>query len=124
MTTRAETIAALNDALRRTFKGGKVLMTAGVQTLSETTIAGALTRLRSFDAFDGSNDPHGEHDFGQFEAEGYEFFFKIDYYDLGIEYGSPDPCACSCSCSPRSTSRSPHLRVGLLLACGPARVAQ
>ena len=37
------------------------------------------------------NDPHQEHDFGSFEAEGHTIFFKIDYYDKQLQMHSPDP---------------------------------
>jgi hypothetical protein len=36
-------------------------------------------------------DPYGEHDFGNFEVAGQKFFFKIDYYDPNLEFGSEDP---------------------------------
>jgi hypothetical protein len=34
-----------------------------------------------YDDFCHANDPHGEHDFGSFEAEGQTIFFKIDLYE-------------------------------------------
>jgi hypothetical protein len=37
------------------------------------------------------NDPHKEHDFGNFTLVGRKFFFKLDYYDLAMEFGSEDP---------------------------------
>ena len=37
------------------------------------------------------NDPNGEHDFGNFELAGQKFFWKIDYYDTTMEFGSEDP---------------------------------
>jgi hypothetical protein len=47
--------------------------------------------LSVFDDFCHANDPHEEHDFGSFEAEGRTIFFKIDYYDKGMTCHSPDP---------------------------------
>jgi Protein of unknown function (DUF3768) len=44
-----------------------------------------------FDDFCHANDPHEEHDFGSFEAEGHTIFFKIDYFDRNLKYHSPDP---------------------------------
>ena len=38
-----------------------------------------------------SNDPHEEHDFGSFEADGQTIFFKIDYFDKNLTHHSPDP---------------------------------
>jgi len=88
---RTERIRVLNDTLRTLLKGGKIMMTAGVQALGRDMVAVALTRTQVFDEFTADNDPHGEHDFGKFELDGTEFFFKIDYYDERMEGGSEDP---------------------------------
>ena len=90
MANHTAEIRRLNDALRTTFQGGKIMMTAGVRALGEQRTAKALIRMREFDGFNADNDPHGEHDFGAFEVDGNQFFFKIDYYDLRIEGGSED----------------------------------
>jgi hypothetical protein len=37
------------------------------------------------------NDPHEEHDFGSLTLAGRKFFFKIEYYDAKMEFGSEDP---------------------------------
>lgn len=84
-------IAALNDALRRTGRGGRVVMTAGVAALPETTRAAILAAVRGFAAFGSDNDPHGEHDFGAVEVGGVRCFWKIDCYDRDLRFGSPDP---------------------------------
>ena len=47
--------------------------------------------MQSFDAFTLDNDPHGEHDFGAVTVDGHKVFWKIDYYDLSMTYGSEDP---------------------------------
>jgi hypothetical protein len=44
-----------------------------------------------FDDFCHANDPHEEHDFGSFEADGHRIFFKIDYLDHSMSMHSPDP---------------------------------
>ena len=44
-----------------------------------------------FDDFNADNDPHGEHDFGAFQIEHLKFFWKIDYYDKDLCYGSENP---------------------------------
>jgi hypothetical protein len=90
---------ALNDALRATLQGGKVIMTASVNALPAAIQATALAAMRTFSDFTEDNDPHGEHDFGSFEIEGEKFFFKIDYFDKDMEYGSEDPS------SPAKTTR-------------------
>ena len=105
------TIALLNDSLRRTFTGGKVVMTQGVAALGEGELAQVLERVRTFDEFTKDNDPHGEHDFGSFEFAGTTYFFKVDYYAPDMEGGSEDrPTprrrrACSPSCAPTSTNQ-------------------
>jgi hypothetical protein len=84
-------IRELNDSLRRTFTGGKVVMTDGLAALAEADLAQLLTRVRSFDQFTSDNDPYGEHDFGSIELEGVTYFFKHDYYAPDMEGGSEDP---------------------------------
>jgi Protein of unknown function (DUF3768) len=42
-------------------------------------------------AYLAHNDPYGEHDFGVVEFDGQKIFFKIDYFDKTLTYGSPDP---------------------------------
>jgi hypothetical protein len=32
-----------------------------------------------------------QHDFGSFEMVGRKFFWKLDYYDAAMEFGSEDP---------------------------------
>lgn len=84
-------IAFLNDAVRRTFARGKVVMTAGVAALPEEKLAQVLNRVQHFDEFTPDNDPYGEHDFGSFELGGERFFFKVDYYSPDMQAGSEDP---------------------------------
>lgn len=87
----SERIRQLNDDFRRTFIGGRVMLTPGVNALPSAEKAAVLATVRTFAAFDGDNDPSGEHDFGSFELGGDRFFFKIDYYDPNLEFGSEDP---------------------------------
>ena len=84
-------IRELNDALRRTFTGGRVMLTSGVDALPPDVKAKVLQAVRSFDAFDNSNDPHREHDFGAFEIDDQRYFWKIDYYSPDLQGGSEDP---------------------------------
>ncbi|SRR6266849_700718 len=88
---RTERIRDLNDAFRRTFSGGKVMMTCGVAELPDMVKARALQLAATFDQFTEDNDPHGEHDFGSFELVNRKFFWKIDYYDKDLLNGSEDP---------------------------------
>jgi hypothetical protein len=41
--------------------------------------------------FTTDNDPNGEHDFGSFTLVGRKFFWKIEYYDKELRYGSENP---------------------------------
>ena len=50
-----------------------------------------IRRVATFSEFTADNDPHEEHDFGNFELAGRKFFFKIDYFDENMEFGSEDP---------------------------------
>ena len=88
--SKAETIRALNDAFRRTFVGGMVMITAGVEGMP-VDHRRSLGEGRAFDAFTDDNDPHGEHDFGAVDESGVRYFWKIDCYDRATEMGSPDP---------------------------------
>jgi Protein of unknown function (DUF3768) len=88
---KAMRIRELNDSLRRTFVGGKVILTSGVESLPPDAKAKVLQAVRSFDAFDTDNDPHKEHDFGSFDIDGGTFFFKVDYYSPDLQGGSEDP---------------------------------
>ena len=88
---KAERIRQLNDSFRQTFVGGVVLITAGVEHLAPVVRAETLHRVRAFDSFDMGSDPHGEHDFGSFDLAGQKIFWKIDYYDSAVQYGSEDP---------------------------------
>src|SRR5712691_2712057 len=87
----AEKIRALNDAFRTTMIGGRVMMTTGVDALPSDVKAMVIRRVATFSDFSPDNDPHGEHDFGNFTLAGRKFFWKIDAYDADMRFGSEDP---------------------------------
>ena len=87
----ADRIRALNDAFRRTFVGGAVMIAAGVEAMPLDQRRSLLQKVRAFDDFTDDNDPHREHDFGSVDEDGVRCFWKIDYYDRNTEFGSPDP---------------------------------
>lgn len=91
MNEKTNALARMNDQLRRTGLGGKVLITSGVQSLSHSMQARLLQAIASFDNFAPDDDPYGEHDFGAVDFDGTKFFWKIDYYDQSYEGLSPDP---------------------------------
>src|SRR6266853_4170052 len=88
---KTKRIRELNDTFRRTFAGGRVMLTSGVDALPPDVKAKVLQAVRSFDAFDNDNDPHKEHDFCSFEVHGERYFAKIDYYSPDLRSGSEDP---------------------------------
>lgn len=88
---RAEVIASFNDTLRTEGRGGRLVVTHGVNSLPSFDARVLADALASFDEFSGNNDPYGERDFGAFEAFGTKLLWKIDYYDLKLEFASPDP---------------------------------
>lgn len=90
-TSPVNTIRDLNDRFRRTFTGGKVLLTPGIVELPDATRGMVVNKVRTFDSFTEDNDPHGEHDFGSFDVDGEKVFWKVDYYDSKLEYGSENP---------------------------------
>lgn len=87
----ARRIRALNDRPRRTFTGGLLMVTAGVQTLTEADRAELVRRVQTYDDSGAGNDAYGEHDFGRVIVGAAGYFWKIDYYDAGLSHGSPDP---------------------------------
>jgi hypothetical protein len=90
---KSQRIRELNDAFRKSLDPnlGKLVITSGVNSLPSDVRAMAIRETETFDAFSADNDPHGEHDFGNFELAGRRFFWKIDYYAPGMEGGSEDP---------------------------------
>ncbi len=81
-------VADENDFLRRTFMGGKVLLTPGV---SHSPIKNEILKsVREFNNFHRGNDPYGERDCAVFDVQGQKFLFEIDYYDQNYEFGA-DP---------------------------------
>lgn len=102
VTTAKEAIARLNDELRFGLgvnSGGRVVMTQGMLAICgglETALgwhrqAECLRIVRDFDEFTDDNNPHAERDFGSFEFRETKCFWKIDYYDLDLQGGSPNP---------------------------------
>ena len=87
---RRRRIRQLNDALRRSGEGGRVLVTASIATLPPDQQAAILAAVAGFAAFDDDNDPYGEHDCGLLDVAGRLILFRIDCYDLDLAMHSPD----------------------------------
>jgi benzoyl-CoA reductase/2-hydroxyglutaryl-CoA dehydratase subunit BcrC/BadD/HgdB len=99
--SQTDRIRALNDDLRQNISRGRghAVMTTGVAALGAEAVARIVRTIEVFDDFCRANDPHEEHDFGAFEAEGHTIFFKIDYYDHSMTMHSSDPA------DPKATER-------------------
>lgn len=92
---RAASIAQLNDELRTNplsaIDGHNMIVAAGELKSDLKMIAGVMGAAAAFEDFNPDNDPYGEHDCFSFDVDGVRCLAKIDYYDLNLEYHSPDP---------------------------------
>src|SRR5258708_36791413 len=91
MEGQAARIRELNDELRQNFAQGMAVMTPGIAALGAEAVDRIVKTIAVYDDFCHANDPHEEHDFGAFDADGHRIFFKIDYFDKDLTYHSPDP---------------------------------
>ena len=89
MDSKTARIRALNDELRQNFAGGAAVMTPGIAALGAEAVARIVKTIAVFDDFCHANDPHEEHDFGAFDADGQRVFFKIDYFDESLTLPLP-----------------------------------
>ena len=97
--TPTEAVHRLNDLLRTTFRGGEVVLTAGIQGLSATLRASIMRQVQEFDTWTSANDPNSEHESGSFGANGHKVCWKVDYYNQDMSARSKDPA------DPRVTKR-------------------
>lgn len=91
MATPTDRIRALNDEFRQNITANFAVITPGIAALGKPAVDRIVQTIKTYDDFCAANDPHHEHDFGSFEAEGQTIFFKIDYYDRVLTLHSPDP---------------------------------
>ena len=108
-TAREQTarIARLNDLARRAMGVAcTAVATVGFRSLPASDQSGVRELIETFDAFDEDSDPHGERDFGCVyqladgrwtterprvrEDERERVFWKFDYYDRDLQFGSED----------------------------------
>ena len=85
-----EKIKRLIDTFRKSFHGGRVVLTVGIQSMPADDRSELLKQVQKFDNFTEDNDPYGEHDFGAISFKNDTYFWKIDYYDTDYNYLSPD----------------------------------
>lgn len=107
-TDQLDTIRRLNDAARSNPGVTAIAnVTIGFQALPDADRFAALAAIVGFSRFDADNDPYGEHDFGAIyrladgrwtearpddeKAITETVFWKIDYYDAALTYGSEAP---------------------------------
>ncbi|WP_066721888.1 DUF3768 domain-containing protein [Sphingomonas pituitosa] len=103
-----DAIRRLNDAARSNPGTASIAnVTRGFQSLPDADRFAALAAVVGFSQFDGANDPYGEHDFGavyrlaigkwtqerpsEEKAITQTVFWKVDYYDNTLTYGSEVP---------------------------------
>lgn len=89
--TQQQRIRRLNDRLRVSGHGGRTLITPGIAEQGADFAQALRQAVAAFAAFTEENDPYGEHDFGALTFSDQKVFWKIDYYDLSLTGGSPDP---------------------------------
>lgn len=88
----AKRIAELNDLCRKAMGiAGKLIQTSGICALAPEAQSAIREKVERFDAFTEDNNPYGERDFGSFHHDDHLVFFKIDYYDPTLNWGSEDP---------------------------------
>jgi hypothetical protein len=87
---KAARIRELNDQLRCKAIGGRVVITAGIHALGTAGVCQVLAAVARFDNFTEDNDPWGEHDCAVLTVEGRRIIFKVDYFDRGLQWHSPD----------------------------------
>lgn len=93
--TQSQKIARLNDQFRQNLAYfallGQVVTTASIATLPQNEKFQIFKKVSELKGFNEDNDPYGEHDFGSFNHNADTIFWKIDYYDKAMKYGSEDP---------------------------------
>ena len=95
---RAAIIAKQNDAFRammllgghKTYQG-ETVTTRAVAAKGFGFMLNAQIAVAAFNEFNEDNDPYGDHSFGVVTVNGERIYWKIDLYDLNLEYGSEEP---------------------------------
>ena len=98
--TRTEAIARLNDRCRQGLdRTARIVITRTcLGTFADDRAAAIVAQaeiLASLRAYQFGEAEIGERDRGSFEYRGTTVYFRIDYYDAAMEYGSEDPADAS-----------------------------
>jgi hypothetical protein len=80
----------LNDALRQTFAGGRLVVSPCILSLPFEQNLRVLECVRDFTAFNDANIPH--HDFGSFDLDGVVYCFELECVSRA-QYGSNEPAS-------------------------------
>jgi hypothetical protein len=80
----AARICALNDQLRRFGRGGRVMMTSGIEALGVVRVARIMAAVAAFDAFTGDNDPWGADSDGSRPGFRDDLAHHSDLMSLGV----------------------------------------
>lgn len=98
---RTSQIAVLNDELRASIdcpKANTIVLTQSIVAMTYGNRDEAALRqaelfriIKEYSDFGEDNDPYGEREFGSFQWMGEKCFWKIDYYDKSMKWGSEDP---------------------------------
>jgi Protein of unknown function (DUF3768) len=105
---RTARIARLNDRARQAMGlACTAVATVGFGSLPASDQSRVRELIETYDAFDEDSDPHGERDFGAVyqladgrwtterprarDDERERVFWKLDYYDRDLRFGSDDP---------------------------------
>jgi hypothetical protein len=79
-----ERLRSLNDAFRRTFIGGAIIVSPRFEALDAELKSDILWRIRNFDAFEPNEqwDPENEHAYLALDYRGCSIVALIDYLSL------------------------------------------
>jgi len=85
---KTKEIAKKNDQLRRTFIGGRVMLTSRVE--ADPNLDKIIEAVKNFKDFNADNDPYLERNMGKITISGEDYFFRIDYYDPTYQFYEQD----------------------------------
>lgn len=89
--TKAEIARDLNDAFRKTFVGGIVVIERDLAGMKPEVKARVMEAVRDYTGFDSENDPDGDHRSGAVKIGLDQFSWKIEYYNRTLSNPSVDP---------------------------------
>lgn len=89
MTDHNTKVRELNDAFRKGFGDGQIMVTPRIAERRD--VWEIVQQIRKYNSFNSENDPYCEGDFGSIKIDGQTIFWKIDYYGKDLASGSPDP---------------------------------